>query len=188
MLICPICKNKLVLKGKSYVCDNGHLFDLSKKGYVNLMVGSSSKRHGDDKIMANARKSFLNTGSYKPLLEKIYSLCLDAKAIIDIGCGECYYSEGLYNLFDNKPKIISFDISKEIIEVAYSRVKNTNIITVVAGCNKIPVPDNSVDVAISIFAPITDSEIIRVLKNDGKLIRVTPGKQHLFELKNVVYI
>ena len=40
---CPVCGEKLEISGKSYVCSNGHCFDLAKSGYVNLLL---SKQHG----------------------------------------------------------------------------------------------------------------------------------------------
>lgn len=66
---CPVCKEELKLDGRTYRCINNHCFDCAKQGYVNLLQSnkSKSKRHGDDKLMIEARTEFLNTDSYKPL-------------------------------------------------------------------------------------------------------------------------
>lgn len=190
MLICPVCKNSLHKQGKSYLCSLGHCFDISKKGYVNLLQSSSSKKHGDDKLMAKSRQAFLNTGAYAPLLNEICKLTENRKNIVDIGCGECYYSQGI---FDHNSKIgyptqiVSIDISKETIEVAAARTKGKDITLAVAGCTKIPIQNSSVDCAVSVFAPISETELCRILKDDAILVRVTPAKEHLIELKNAVY-
>ena len=35
--LCPNCRSPLFLEGRSYRCQNGHCFDLSRDGYVNLL-------------------------------------------------------------------------------------------------------------------------------------------------------
>ena len=64
--ICPVCKNELSEEEKLYRCENGHCFDKSKFGYVNLLQSqkSSAKRHGDDRLMVRARRDFLDSGYY----------------------------------------------------------------------------------------------------------------------------
>lgn len=187
MFICPVCKSALLQKDKSYVCKNGHCYDISKKGYVNLLMSqaSSSRHHGDDKTMAIARREFLNSNHYAPLCNAICSF-LTKGSILDIGCGECYY---LSEICKQNPKIIGYgiDISKEILEVASARVKPLGIKTAVASGAHLPFADQSFDYALSVFAPVTDLEVFRVLKKGGTLIRVFPLKEHLFELKSAVY-
>mgnify|MGYP003057234303 CR=1 FL=1 len=36
MLICPVCKEKLIKENKTFRCVNNHSFDCAKQGYVNL--------------------------------------------------------------------------------------------------------------------------------------------------------
>lgn len=36
MLICPVCKKKLIKENKTFRCENNHSFDCAKQGYVNL--------------------------------------------------------------------------------------------------------------------------------------------------------
>ena len=66
VFVCPVCKKELVSNGKSFICENGHCFDISKFGYVNLLMSSksSAKRHGDDRLMVRARRDFLDKGYY----------------------------------------------------------------------------------------------------------------------------
>lgn len=61
---------------KIWVCPQGHTFDIAAKGYVNLLMSNSSgaKRHGDDRLMINARRDFLSKGFYTPLREAFMKL------------------------------------------------------------------------------------------------------------------
>ncbi len=187
MFICPKCKNPLFLNEKSYICKDGHCYDVAKKGYVNLLMSQVSKErhHGDDKLMARARADFLSRGFYKPLVKAI---CDEVKGdtLLDIGCGECYYLSYIKDKFPDMT-CCGIDISKEILEVAGARTKPRGIKTAVASGANLPLESNSFDTLLSVFAPITESEFLRVLKKDGILIRVTPAREHLFELKRAVY-
>ena len=96
MYICPVCREKLVLSGKSYICKNRHNFDVSSSGYVNLLTGSG-KNHGDDTDMILCRRRFLNRGYYSPLCGLVVEKCREASpdALLDIGCGEGYYTKNI---------------------------------------------------------------------------------------------
>ena len=190
MLICPKCKEKLHQKGKSYYCANNHCYDIAKKGYINLLLSqaSSKKVHGDDKLMSLARRDFLSAGHYRKLLEFIAIKSSGKKHIVDVGCGEGYYTCGIYDINkDSISEIIGLDISKDIIMAAATRKAERNIKFAVANCASLPISDLSADCIISIFAPLKADEALRILSDDGIVIRVTPGSSHLYELKQVVY-
>ena len=99
--ICPVCGVPLVKTDKVMRCENNHSYDISSKGYVNLLGPGKSVR-GDDADMVAARRRFLNSGSYDALrggickvLEKIpFELLLDA------GCGEGYYTKQICEKFE----------------------------------------------------------------------------------------
>lgn len=188
MLICPKCKQPLKLGNNTYRCDNNHCYDVARKGYVNLLMSqvSGARHHGDDKLMAVSRRDFLSKGYYQPLAEAVSKCVPDAGTLADIGCGECYY---LSYIKDAHPDLccVGVDISKEILEVAGARTKPRGIVTAVASGVSLPFADQSFDALLSVFAPITDSELCRVLKDGGVLVRVSPGIDHLFELKAAVY-
>ena len=50
-----------------------------------------------------------------------------------------------------------------------------------------PVFDDMVDAVVNIFAPCVEEEYLRVLKQNGILIVVQAGKEHLMGLKRVLY-
>ena len=99
-LLCPICTSKLQLDNKSCRCDSGHCFDVARQGYIHLLP--VQQKHslfpGDTKEQVASRREFLSAGFYAPIAD---ALCSTAQAlgaqgpIVDVGCGEGYYSARL---------------------------------------------------------------------------------------------
>lgn len=192
--ICPVCRESLAEEEKLYRCDNGHCFDKSKFGYVNLLQSqkSSAKRHGDDRVMIRARRDFLDKGYYGFLRDAITDICDEVLAngasVIDAGCGECWYSSGIKQRLFKSGKDISFfgvDISKDALEFASKR--KSGIPTAVASVFEMPFADASAELLLNVFSPEADEEYCRVLKKGGIMIRVIPLENHLFELKAAIY-
>ena len=192
MFICPICKTKLNIDGKAYICENNHSFDIAKQGYVNLLP--VNKKHsdnpGDSKEMVLSRRAFLESGFYDCFTEKMCEIIdsifsnQEKIAIADCGCGEGYYDGKLESLscdFD----LFGFDISKEAVRYASGKYKKFKY--AVGSCFNMPLGDNSFDLALNIFAPMVESEMARILKIDGYMIYAVPGKSHLMGLKKLLY-
>lgn len=178
-LLCPNCGAELTREGRQFVCTSGHSFDCAKEGYVNLLIGSKSgDNRGDSRSSARARHDFLNKGYYACLKDSIADRMQGT--VLDICCGEGYYD-------DYAGEFYGFDISKEMVRLASKRHREPNYHYMVANLSHIPVRDNSIDTAIHLFAPFHGSEFSRVLKEDGVLYSVIPGRKHLWELKQVVY-
>ncbi len=78
------------------------------------------------------------------------------------------------------------DISKEGIKLA-ARQYHPNIHFAVASNFKLPLLAKQFDLVIQVLAPADNKEITRVLKPKGTLIKVTPGPNHLQELRNAIY-
>ena len=116
--ICPVCteqghnENSALLRrvGGALKCPRNHSFDVSARGYVNLLLAQHKnvKDPGDSKEMAAARREFLNTGAYKPLLDGVCAAAAEltdgmANPIVaDCGCGEGYYTAGIYEALTEK--------------------------------------------------------------------------------------
>jgi 23S rRNA (guanine745-N1)-methyltransferase len=197
LLICPICKNTLSVSGSSCCCINRHNFDISSKGYINLLLShqKNSKEPGDNKLMVMARHHFLNSGLFQPLANTICSEVLfslncktDICNILDSGCGEGYYIDALQKELSNQEinaNIFGIDISKDAIKHASSR--NKNISWIVGNSFRIPIASNTIDCILQVFSPCSDNEFARLIKKNGIIISVIPGKRHLFELKKLLY-
>ena len=97
VLMCPVCREALNLVANSWQCEKGHHYDVAKQGYVNLHVvqHKHSKTPGDTPESVLARREFLQAGFYQPLQQVMVELLqqLKPKAVLDIGCGEGYYTD-----------------------------------------------------------------------------------------------
>lgn len=185
ILVCPKCGENLVTGENSLVCKNNHCYDIAKEGYVNLLLANmkKTKMPGDDKLMVQARKTFLDKDYYGRLKTEINKVILDyqPKILLDAGCGTGYYSN---NLGDDI-EVIGVDISKFAIMSASKNNKNGNY--VVASIFDLPLKNESVDAILNVFAPKPQNEFKRVLKPNAIIIEVVPGGQHLKELKQAIF-
>ena len=191
--ICPLCKMPFQQVNNTQICANNHHFDVAKEGYLNLLPvnAKNSKNPGDNKEMMIARRAFLNSNGYLPLAEKTAELIAALLAeheqaqLLDLGCGEGYYSNLLANRLPENFVINALDISKVAIRYAAKRNKNINFC--VASAYDVPLADNSLDLLLRIYAPSLDSELQRLLKQGGYLVTVTPAPRHLFQLREKIY-
>lgn len=194
LFTCPVCGNSLEINGKSYKCINNHSFDSAKSGYVNLLTSDrmNAKNPGDNKLMVKSRSDFLDKGYYGHLLEKlcesVYEIVSENNVILDAGCGEGYYTSGIYNyLCDRKMAIQSagIDISKHAVDKAAKRCHDIQY--AVGSIFHIPVSDSSCNILLNVFAPFCRDEFFRIINDGGYMVMVIPGRKHLWELKNIVY-
>ncbi len=184
MLICPVCRQPLSGERPSMHCPNGHMFDIAREGYVNLLrAGKSGDLIGDDKLAARSRRDFLNKGYYSLLKDALCDHVRERSgAVVDICCGEGYYTSALGE--NPALSVCGFDISREMVRLAAKRGKATYF---VANLASIPLMEHSMDYAIHLFAPFQEASFHRILKEGGRLLTVVPGKRHLFGLKQVLY-
>lgn len=190
--VCPKCRGELTTDGRAAVCPSRHTYDKSRYGYYNLLLTNVGGTHGDNREMVLARRAFLAEGNYQPLASRICELTLEytpeCGTLLDAGCGEGYYTDFIERaLFerDSATRVLAFDISKDAVrEVAR---KNPRIFTSVAGCYDMPVGDGTVNTVVNTFSPFAREEILRALKDGGILIMAIPERDHLYELKELLY-
>lgn len=191
---CPVCGEPLARRERAYVCPNRHSYDLSREGYAYLLPPNQkhSAAPGDDRKMAQARREFLSKGYYKPLLNtlcsEVLARCGEASAILDAGCGEGYYTAGIFQALreaGRAPRMAGTDISKFILRAAAKR--ETGVEFAVASSYHLPLGDSAVDLLLDCFSPLALEEFRRVLRPGGAFLYVVPGPRHLWELKQVLY-
>ena len=194
ILICPVCGESLSKSGKSYACPKNHSFDTAKSGYVNLLLSKHVGKtvHGDNKLMVQARRNFLEKGFYKPLLdalcEAVCNNLPDGGILLDAGCGEGYYTSGVCEALAESritADIFGIDISKIAADYAAKRCRNASFAA--ASVFHIPCADASCDVLMTLFAPYCGEDYRRVLKVNGTMIMAIPSENHLWELKQAIY-
>lgn len=194
--LCPLCGGMLRPNGNSLCCENRHTFDRGKSGYVNLLLVNEkrSKIPGDNKLMVNARREFLDKGYYAPLAEEFSKEAAEAMAgvpgpaVLDAGCGEGYYTAYLKAALEGAgcaPQIFAVDISKFAADKCARRCKGVECAA--ASVFRLPMADASCDLVTCLFAPYAGEEYQRVLKPGGVFIMVIPGENHLWELKEAIY-
>ena len=184
---CPICQENLTLLETSFKCCNRHSFDLAKFGYVNLAPQIKQSANYDKENFQN-RQQILEAGFYQAILEAISDLLAsskNAKTILDIGCGEGFYSRKLQKRHPDKT-FYAFDISKDSVQIAAKSEPNWAVNWFVGDLARLPIKDASMDILLDIFSPANYGEFRRVLSKDGILIKVIPTENHLKEIRQKV--
>ena len=184
---CPICQENLTLVESSLKCNNRHSFDLAKFGYVNLAPQIKQSANYDKENFQN-RQQILEAGFYQAILEVVSDLLSNsknAKTILDIGCGEGFYSRKLQERHPDKT-FYAFDISKDSVQIAAKSEPNWAVNWFVGDLARLPIKDASMDILLDIFSPANYGEFRRVLSKDGILIKVIPTENHLKEIRQKV--
>lgn len=187
-LACPKCHLPLMKDQRSYRCQNNHCYDIAKSQYINLLLNpdKSSNHPGDNKDSLLCRKSFLNQGYYDVILKEVIDNIqeYDHDHILDLGCGEGYYTYHLKNAFMNSC-VYGLDISKEGIQLATKYTKD--ICWIVGNSKNIPILDHSMDIITALFTVVNAQELERCLKKGGHIVHVTANPKHLIEFKELIY-
>ena len=184
---CPVCQENLTLVESSLKCNNRHSFDLAKFGYVNLASQIKQSANYDKENFQN-RQQILEAGFYHAILEAVSDLLANSETsttILDIGCGEGFYSRKLQ---ENHPEktFYAFDISKDSVQIAAKSEPNWAVNWFVGDLARLPIKDASMDILLDIFSPANYGEFRRILSKDGILIKVIPTENHLKEIRQRV--
>lgn len=184
---CPICQENLTLLETNFKCCNRHSFDLAKFGYVNLAPQIKLSANYDKENFQN-RQQILEAGFYQAILDAVSDLLASSKTtttILDIGCGEGFYSRKLQESHSEKT-FYAFDISKDSVQIAAKSEPNWAVNWFVGDLARLPIKDASMDILLDIFSPANYGEFRRILSKDGILIKVIPTENHLKEIRQRV--
>lgn len=163
-LICPVCGAQLNQQERTFSCPNRHSFDAARQGYVNLLTVQQkhSLAPGDTREQVLSRRSFLEAGYYAPIVKTLIDTAKKygvTGEILDIGCGEGWYSAQLASALDLP--LTGLDISKEAVRCAAAKYKQARWLCATAA--HIPVPDGAAGLLTSLFALTLAGEFHRVL-------------------------
>jgi 23S rRNA (guanine745-N1)-methyltransferase len=185
-LLCAHCEDDLALDGKSVKCRRGHVFDVARQGYVNLLSGRSNPNIGDISSMVMAREIFLEAGHFAPIVHQVADTTAlampstGAGCIVDVGAGTAHY---LAAVLDRQPTRVglALDVSKYAARRAARAHPRAGAI-VCDAWHSLPVRTNSAALVLNVFAPRNGVEFHRILERDGVLVVVVPTDRHLEEL------
>lgn len=195
-LVCPLDQSLLATDGNSLTCKQGHRFDKAKQGYCHLLPvqAKRSKEPGDSKEMVLARAEFLDSGVYQPIAQFLWQqlapLVVRQKTVrlADAGCGEGYYLDFLQQSFQaqqQESRLIGFDISKWAVAKAAKR--NSTISWLVASNRQPPIEPAYLDLYLCMFGFPCYQPFAHSLKAGGYLLLIDAGKDHLIELRELIY-
>ena len=178
------CARPLTADGTRLVCEQGHSFDIARRGYVNLL-GPQDRRSrdpGDSAPAVAARKRIHAAGLAAPLLEAVAEAlnAQPADRVLDVGCGDGYFLGEIQSRSGFEGE--GLDISTPAVEAAARSYPACSWI--VANADRfLPYPDRSISRLMSITARMNPSEFHRVLQSGGRLLIAVPGPEDLVELR-----
>ncbi len=177
---CPSCGAPLFVKESSLCCEKGHTYDVARKGYVHLHYKTVQSPY--DKDLFDARRAVFDAGFYRPVADAVKTLLapLNPETLLDAGCGEGYYLSSLSPVLP-KTLMVGIDLSKEAILSAAGR--EGTAMYCVGDLNRLPFRDKVFDVLLNILSPASYASFTRVLKKDGCLIKIMPGRDYLQEIR-----
>jgi len=186
-ILCPLCRQPLHRQPRVWRCPGEHSFDVAREGYVNLLPvqHKHSREPGDSAAMVTARREFLQAGHYQPLREALVELLrpLGAGSLLDVGCGEGWYTSALPAVAG---EVIGLDIAKAAVQSAAKR--HRGITWLVGSAAHLPFADAALDLVCSLFTPLVEPEMQRVLRPGGHALVVTPAPDHLWSLRERLFV
>ena len=193
-LCCPLCAGTFSLEGtQSLVCESGHCFDLSKRGYINLCPSHAQNDEYYSAELFECRRSIFQDGFYAPVMQEI-GTAVGAYAsadgfshssshsfsLVDAGCGEGSYARYLSECFP-QVNILGIDLCRDALITAARQPSPVHWI--IGDVSALPLRTGSASVLLDVLTPAAYSEFTRVLASDGILIKVVPGKDYLQEIR-----
>lgn len=197
VLACPVCDAELTIRATAAACPNAHSFDRARSGYLNLLLSNKkqSAEPGDSPAMMHSRRAFLQGGFYDQMAAMANTAVAEVLAgrnethVADLGCGEGFFTarlqDALAAAMSPAHTCYGVDISRPGIRVATAY--HREITWIVASLHRSPFRTQSLDVVLSMFAPIDAADARRVVRDDGALVTVTPGPDHLDALRAIIY-
>lgn len=180
VLACPHCMGALHLDAVGAHCDTGHSFDRAREGYLNLLVTgrlATTAVAGDTTDALIARRTFLSANWYSPIADALSKTLGEVDGpVLDVGCGEGYYLSHVMS-----PMKYGIDISKKAVQMASKLLPSAQF--AVASAFRLPVLPQSLAAVFTVFAPHSFEEYNRVLVPGGKWVTVTPGPNHLVQMR-----
>ncbi|MFF2889396.1 putative RNA methyltransferase [Paenibacillus sp. NPDC057967] len=186
---CPLCSSSMrVEELRQLICREGHSFDIAKQGYINFLPRPAASKY--DQTLFRSRSIVSKSGFFEALDRLITDQILaqirnQPLRLLDMGCGEGSHLARILDMMQaagcNGTAGVGLDIAKEGDRMAASR--QPHLLWCVADLARSPLADGSFDFILNILSPSNYAQCQRLLKDDGFLIKVIPGNEHLQELR-----
>lgn len=130
-----------------------------------------------DEALFASRRRILEAGFYGAVIDAIRAaMPEDARVVLDAGCGDGTVTKALA-----RETTVGLDLSKDAIRLAARG--GGPILWTVGDLTKLPLADASADVILNLFSPAHYAEFARVLKPDGRLLKLVPQAGYLREIR-----
>ncbi len=177
-MVCPVCGEALERSGDSLVCGKGHTLNVNRKGYLNLLSRKMDSFY--DETLFEARERVYMSGLYRPVLETIMrDIPQGARRILDCGCGEGWY---LTELLGSRPELMGAGVDLSVPAITRAAHRGRGVF-MVCDIKHLPFGSAVFDVVLDILTPADYAAFARVLKPDGVLVKVYPGREYLREIR-----
>jgi 23S rRNA (guanine745-N1)-methyltransferase len=182
---CPICKSVMIVEDNGTICcSKNHSFDIAKQGYVNFMTKPVHTMYG--KELFESRYEIIQSGLYDQVHEKIAEIIgVETKTILDTGCGEGTHLVKISEQLNSDLVLVGIDISKEGILTAAKHYEEK--IWCVGDLAKSPFQEQTFDCILNFLSPANYDEFQRLLKPNGKVIKVVPQEGYLQQLRKQAF-
>lgn len=178
---CPICLEKAYFRDGCLRCRDGHSFDMSAQGILNLLTRKQYSLY-DSEAMWDCRREVWDSGFFKNITDAIAEMLAEGSQhpypVFDAGCGEGSLARVL---FDSGFDIFGGDISKTAIKAAASH--RFGPVYSVCDITRLPFVDNAFGAVLNFLSPANYGEFLRVLRPGGIFIKAAPEAGYLRELR-----
>lgn len=164
-------------------CAAGHVFDISRKGVLDLRRRVMPSGHYTAGFFQRRREA-LRLGLFDALVDALRGMLADRSLmgesagglIVDVGCGEGTVTKAV-------GAHVGLDLSLDALRLAASG--GTTQAWVAGDLAHLPLADGSAAVLLDVFSPAEYGEFSRVAPG-GVLVKVTPGPEHMGELREAL--
>jgi 23S rRNA (guanine745-N1)-methyltransferase len=185
------CGETLAREGQRRVCPRGHSYDVARAGYINLLQPQDrrSSAAGDSSDVVAARARLLDAGIGGAPIAAIIEEMLSAQAdgvvqVADLGCGTGHLLAALAARRD----IDGVGIELSVAAAEYAARRHPSLTWLVANADRrLPLPDASTTIVMSLHGRRNPAECVRVLSPGGSVIVAVPAADDLAELRATLH-
>ncbi len=190
---CPVrgCGAPLTRGERRWRCPCGHLFDVSRRGYVNLLQPQDrrSPKAGDPRTATAARLRLAERGHLAPFAAALRALLErhvppEGAPWLDVGAGDGWLLREL--ALGRELELHALDLARPAVELGARLVPQAT--WVVANADRgLPYGDRSFGLVLSITSRWAFAEMARVLRPGAYLLLALAGADDLLELRERVH-